>query len=271
MMSKINFNKGDKKMTSFEVLKQTFTVVFVISIFDFMFYLMYVEDGTIIPLVVCGLPLTLILIVLFTQSMMHFLGIGQMVITNGNEMVLRTSRSGLKKTSRFSSLSKMITNPMAKMMMKDVDKDGDGRVSFDEWAEMSFEDLSINQRPWDWDFKMAYEKISKKFDLPSNNSPISFEDFSVYTDSEDRTNFDEIDTDNDGFITKEQFVDYFWELGKSELNELRIEFDKYDLDGDGYLSLEELSTLISSSNQEDWAEEKPEVEEKSDDWWSEEN
>jgi hypothetical protein len=35
--------------------------------------------------------------------------------------------------------------------------------------------------------------------------------------------------------------------------------------------LEELSTLISSSNQEDWAEEKPEVEEKSDDWWSEEN
>ena len=262
MMSKINFNKGDKKMTSFEVLKQTFTVVFVISIFDFMFYLMYVEDGTIIPLVVCGLPLTLILIVLFTQSMMHFLGIGQMVITNSNEMVLRTSRSGLKKTSRFSSLSKMVTNPMAKMMMKDADKDGDGRVSFDEWAEMSFEDLSINQRPWDWDFKMAYEKISKKFDLPSNNSPISFEDFSVYTDSEDRTNFDEIDIDNDGFITKEQFVDYFWELGKSELNELRIEFDKYDLDGDSHLSLEELSTLISSSNQEDWAEEK------TDNWWS---
>ena len=147
--------------------------------------------------------------------------------------------------------------------MKDVDKDGDGRVSFDEWAEMSFEDLSINQRPWDWDFKVAYEKISKKFDLPSNNSPISFEDFSVYTDSEDRTNFDEIDTDNDGFITKEQFVDYFWELGKSELNELRIEFDKYDLDGDGYLSLEELSTLISSGDQEDWAEEK------TDNWWLE--
>ena len=98
-MSKINFNKGDKKMTSFEVLKQTFTIVFVISIFDFMFYLMYVEDGTIIPLVVCALPLTLILIVLFIQSMMHFLGIGQMVITNSNEMVLRTSRSGLKTVS----------------------------------------------------------------------------------------------------------------------------------------------------------------------------
>jgi len=71
-MSKINFNKGDKKMTSFEVLKQTFTVVFVISIFDFMFYLMYVEDGTIIPLVVCALPLTLILIVLLLSLFCSF-------------------------------------------------------------------------------------------------------------------------------------------------------------------------------------------------------
>ena len=262
-MSEINFHPDDKIMTLSDLIKKVGNIIFVLSIFILFSYLYYIEDDTIIPLIVCGLPLTLMVIALLIQSIMHVSGFGKMVITNDNQMVLRTSRSGLKKTSRFSSLSKMITNPMAKMMMKDVDKDGDGRVSFDEWTEMSFEDLSMNQRPWDWDFKMAYEKISKKFDLPSNNSPMSFEDFSVYTDSDDRTNFDEIDTDNDGFITKEQFVDYFWELGKSELNELRIEFDKYDLDGDGYISLEELSTLISSGDQEDWAEEK------TDNWWLE--
>ena len=183
-MPEINFSKSDKKMTTFEVMKQTFTFVFVICIFDFMFYMMYIEEGTIaslIPMIVCGLPLTLILLILLLQSMKHFLGFGHMVITSDNEMVLRTSSSGLEKTSRFSSLSKMITNPMAKMMMREADKDGDGQISFDEYIDMAFDDLSINEKPWEWDFKMAYERISKQFDLPSSNLPISFEDFSIYT------------------------------------------------------------------------------------------
>ncbi|MDG1547917.1 MAG: hypothetical protein P8Q56_04175, partial [Candidatus Thalassarchaeaceae archaeon] len=151
-------------MTTFEVMKQTFTFVFVICIFDFMFYMIYVEEGTtssLIPMIVCGLPLTLILLILLLQSMKHFLGFGHMVITSDNEMVLRTSSSGLEKTSRFSSLSKMITNPMAKMMMREADKDGDGQISFDEYIDMAFDDLSINEKPWEWDFKMAYERISK--------------------------------------------------------------------------------------------------------------
>lgn len=275
-MPEINFNKGDKKMTSFEVIKQIGTIIVVLSIFDSLLINYSLEAGgyqvgdgisgmtsifTIIPLIVCGFPLTLIIMLFIKQVIMHFMGTGKYVISSKNEIILRTPRSGLKKTSRVSSLSKIITNPMAKMMMKEADKDGDGRVSFDEFTEMAFDGLSINERPWNWDFKMAYDKISKKFDLPSDNSPISFEDFSVYTDSEDRTNFDEIDVDNDGFITKEQFVDYFWELGKSELIELRMEFDKCDIDGDGYLSLEELSTFIGA-NQDDWAEEK------ANNWWS---
>jgi len=200
-MSEIKFRKSDKKMTTFEVMKQTFTFVFVICIFDFMFYMMYIEEGTtasLIPMIVCGLPLSLILLVLLTQSMKHFLGFGHMVITSDNEMVLRTSSSGREKTSRFSSLSKMITNPMAKMMMREADKDGDGQISFDEYIDMAFDDLSINEKPWEWDFKMAYERISKQFDLPSGDLPISFEDFSIYTDSEDRTNFDEIDIETMG-------------------------------------------------------------------------
>mgnify|MGYP006190153551 CR=1 FL=1 len=276
-MPEINFNKGDKKMTSFEVIKQIGTIIVVSSIFDSLLIYYSLEAGgyqvgdgisgmtsifTIIPLIVCGFPLTLIIMLFIKQVIMHFMGTGKYVISSKNEIILRTPRSGLKKTSRVSSLSKIITNPMAKMMMKEADKDGDGRISFDELTEMSFDDLTINERPWNWDFKMAYEKISKQFDLPSNNSPISFDDFSVYTDSEDRTNFDEIDIDNDGFITKEQFVDYFWELGKSEFIELRMVFDKYDLDGDGYLSLEELSTLMASNPDGNWAEEKI------NNWWS---
>ena len=264
-MSEIKFRKSDKKMTTFEVMKQTFTFVSVICIFDFMFFISYLQEGTIvslIPMIVCGLPMSLILLILSIQSMKHFLGFGHMVITSDNEMVLRTPSSGRKKTSRLSSLSKMITNPMAKMMMREADKDGDGQISFDEYIDMAFDDLSINEKPWEWDFKMAYERISKQFDLPSGNLPISFEDFSIYTDSEDRTNFDEIDIDNDGFITKEQLIDYLWEQGKSEFTELRIEFDKYDVDGNGYLSLEELSTLISSGHHENWAEEK------TNNWWS---
>ena len=265
-MSEINFHSDDKIMTSPEVFKNHGTALFVFSIFNLMFVSNYfAEDGSIfsiLGLACCSLPLTLFSIMILKQSTMHILGFGTMVTTMENEIVLRTSRSGLEKTSRFSSLSKIITNPMAKMMMKEADKDGDGRISFDELTEMSFDDLTINERPWNWDFKMAYEKISKQFDLPSNNSPISFDDFSVYTDSEDRTNFDEIDIDNDGFITKEQFVDYFWELGKSEFIELRMVFDKYDLDGDGYLSLEELSTLMVSNPDGNWAEEKI------NNWWS---
>lgn len=277
-MPEINFNKGDKKMTSFEVIKHVGFGIVVFSIFDLVLILGSLDAGeeigattgipgmtsicTIIPLIVCGIPLTLGIMLFIKQVIMHFMGTGKYVISTKNEIILRTPRSGLKKTSRVSSLSKIITNPMAKMMMKELDKDGDGRVSFDEFTEMAFDDSSINQRPWDWDFKMAYDKISKKFDLPSDNPPISFDDFSVYTDSEDRTNFDEIDADNDGFITKEQFVDYFWELGKSKFIEVKMEFDKCDLDGDGYLSLEELSTLMASNPDDNWAEEKI------NNWWS---
>ena len=182
-MPEINFNKGDKKMTSFEVIKQIGTIIVVFSIFDSLLIYYSLEAGgyqvgdgisgmtsifTIIPLIVCGFPLTLIIMLFIKQVIMHFMGNGKYVISSKNEIILRTPRSGLKKTSRVSSLSKIITNPMAKMMMKEADKDGDGRVSFDEFTEMAFEGSSINERPWNWDFKMAYDKISKKFDLPSN-------------------------------------------------------------------------------------------------------
>ena len=196
-MTEIKIRKSDKELTSYEVLMKVGNMLVGLLAFVGVSIFFGVSEGTIIPVIICGLPLTLIVIMLLYQVMMHFLGYGKMVITSENEIVLRTPRSGRKKTSRkktsiFTSLSKMITNLMAKMMMREADKDGDGRISFDEWIDAS----TIN---------------------------------------------------------------------KSELNELRIEFDKCDVDGDGYLSLEELRIFISSSNQENWGEEK------TNNWWEKSN
>ena len=196
-MTEIKIRKSDKELTSYEVFMKVGNMLVALLAFVGVSIGFGVSEGTIIPVIICGLPLTLIVIMLLYQMMMHFLGYGKMVITSKNEIVLRTPRSGRKKTSKkktsiFTSLSKMITNPMAKMMMREADKDGDGRISFDEWIDAS----SIHE---------------------------------------------------------------------SELNELRIEFDKCDIDGDGYLSLEELRIFISSSNQENWAEEK------TNNWWEKSN
>ena len=150
------------------------------------------------------------------------------------------------------------------------DLDGDGKISYEEALDMYFEDASKSEKPWEWDFKEAYERISKRFDLPPGNDPISYDDYCVYTDSEDRTEFDKVDTDNDGIITKEQFIEMIWKGGNSELNEIKTLFDFCDKDGDGFLSVEEFAKFMTGQD-DNWAEEKPKVEEKSDDWWSEED
>ena len=161
-------------------------------------------------------------------------------------------------------------NRMAKGFMSSADLDGDGKISYEEALDMYIgEEFGSSGKPWEWDFKEAYERISKEFDLPSGNDPIPFDDYCVYTDSEDRTEFDKVDTDNDGIITKEQFIEMFWKGGNSELNEIRTHFDACDEDGDGFLSVEELAKFMTGQD-DNWAEEKPKVEEKSDNWWSEE-
>jgi hypothetical protein len=131
-MSKINWKKGDKKMTTIEVIKQTFTIVSVISIFDIAFYMMYImPEGTIIPLIACGLPLTLIMIAVIPQFIMHFLGVGQMVITSDNQMILRTSKP-IK--SHFKPSGSSFT-PLIQVAKDDSDNDEDTEVeeSSDWW------------------------------------------------------------------------------------------------------------------------------------------
>ncbi len=132
-MAEIIFHPYDREMSALEIAKNVGFAVFVISVFEGMFYAMYLEEQNLIPLL-CGVPLGLILVMLLGQCAMHFLGYGAMVM-NGNTMVLRTSRSGKKSKSMLDPLARVILAPMARTFIRDMDKDGDSRLSFEEFLD----------------------------------------------------------------------------------------------------------------------------------------
>ena len=133
-MADINFHPNDKVMSSLEVAKNGGYFVFGLLVFEVAFYAMY-QEGSEIPALLCGIPLGLMLVAIASQCVMHFLGLGAMVMNDGN-MTLRTSRSGKKRgKSIFAPLERIILAPMSRAIMRDIDKDGDGRISFDEMME----------------------------------------------------------------------------------------------------------------------------------------
>ena len=133
-MADINFHPDDKVMSSLEVAKNGGNFVFGLLVFEVAFYAMY-QEGSETPALLCGIPLGLMLVAIASQCVMHFLGLGAMVMNDGN-MTLRTSRSGRKRgKSIFAPLERIILAPMSRAIMRDIDKDGDGRISFDEMME----------------------------------------------------------------------------------------------------------------------------------------
>ena len=133
-MADINFHPDDKVMSSLEVAKNGGYFVFGLLVFEVAFYAMYLE-GSEIPALLCGIPLGLMLVAIASQCAMHFLGLGAMVMNEGT-MTLRTSRSGKKRGKGiFAPLERIILAPMSRAIMRDMDKDGDGRISFDEMME----------------------------------------------------------------------------------------------------------------------------------------
>ncbi|MEC8913805.1 MAG: EF-hand domain-containing protein, partial [Candidatus Thermoplasmatota archaeon] len=150
-MAEINFHPDDREMSTLELAKNLGIVVSVLSVFEVMFYAMFLEGQVLMP-VLCGFPLGLILVALLWQCAMHFLGYGTMVM-NGNEIVLRTPRSGKRSKSILDPLARVVLAPMAKMYMRDMDKDGDGRLSLEEVLD-EMDDLS----------KAEYAEIRKLFD-----------------------------------------------------------------------------------------------------------
>ena len=129
-MAEINFHPDDREMSTLEIAKNMGLIVLVLSVFEVIFYAMFLEGQFLLPLF-CGFPLGLILVALLWQCATHFLGYGTMVM-NGNEMVLRTPRSGKRGKSILDPLARIVLAPMARMYMRDMDKDGDGRLSFEE-------------------------------------------------------------------------------------------------------------------------------------------
>ena len=220
-MSKINIHPTDRIATFQEVSKQIGMFTAVILIFIFVFFIpmsqgmMSTETCNEITLecevvdddifsVVIGYALSgcfsLILIAIWSQVLMAIIGKGKFVIDENNSVTLRTSKSGTRKPGRLDFIGRIIQTPFANMIMNDADKDGDRKISFDEFIEEMFQDVG----------------------------------------------------------------------SKSEFQEMKDEFDRYDTDGDGYITYRELQDSIISGG-ENWAEEKPDVEDKPDDWWSEEN
>ena len=133
-MADINFHPDDKVMSSLEVAKNGGYFVFGLLVFEVAFYAMY-QEGSEIPALLCGIPLGLMLVAIASQCVMHFLGLGAMVMNEGT-MVFRTPRSGKKRgESILAPLERIILAPMSRLIMRDMDKDGDGRISFDEMME----------------------------------------------------------------------------------------------------------------------------------------
>ena len=134
-MADINFHPDDKVMSGQEVVKNAGFMVAVIMVFEVMFLSATAADGGVVLLVACGIPMGLIGVAVLSQSVMHFLGLGKMVMNEGT-MVLRTPRSGKKREKGIlASLERIILAPMSRAIMRDMDKDGDGRISFDEMME----------------------------------------------------------------------------------------------------------------------------------------
>ena len=133
-MAEINLHPDDTVMSGQEVVKKVGGILAGLLFFEAMFYAMYLE-GEVIMAMLCGAPLGLMAVALASQCAMHFLGMGQMVMNEGT-MVLRTPRSGKKREKGIlSSLERIILAPMSRAIMRDMDKDGDGRISFDEMME----------------------------------------------------------------------------------------------------------------------------------------
>ena len=133
-MAEINLHPGDKVMSGLEVAKGGGSFVVGLLIFEVMFYAMYLE-GEVIPALLCGIPMGLMMVAIASQCVMHFLGLGKMVMNEGT-MVFRTPRSGKKRGKGFlAPLERIILAIFSRGIMREMDKDGDGRISFDEMME----------------------------------------------------------------------------------------------------------------------------------------
>ena len=274
-MSKVKLYHGEREATFIEKLKGFLLVNGVILIFLFAFFIpmangtAFTEDCD--PSIDCepgGDMFTVVigysfsgcfvigLILVWYQAFLVVTGKAVMVMTSGNSSTIRRVGSNPNSTG-----GGMFSNLATKGMMRALDIDGDGKLSFDEAATFYFQDKEAPLKFVVPDFKKAYEIISRELDLPLGDLSISFDDYCVYTDSEDKAKFDKIDTDNDGMISKDQLIESIWNDGDSELEKIRAHFNDCNSDGDGFLSREEFEKFMIPPDESKSTE-------KTDEWWS---
>jgi len=274
-MSKVKLYHGEREATFIEKLKGFLLVNGVILIFLFAFFIpmangtAFTEDcdpsidcepGGDMFSVVIGYSFSgcfvIGLILVWYQAFLVVTGKAVMIMTSGNSSTIRRVDSDLNTTG-----GGMFSNFATKGMMRALDIDGDGKLSFDEAATFYFQDKEAPLKFVVPDFKKAYEIISRELDLPLGDLSISFDDYCVYTDSEDKAKFDKIDTDNDGMISKDQLIESIWNDGDSELEKVRAHFNDCNSDGDGFLSREEFEKFMIPPDESKSTE-------KTDEWWS---
>ena len=274
-MSKVKLYHGEREATFIEKLKGFLLVNGVILIFLFAFFIpmangtAFTEDcdpsidcepGGDMFSVVIGYSFSgcfvIGLILVWYQAFLVVTGKAVMVMTSGNSSTIRRVGSNPNSTG-----GGMFSNLATKGMMRALDIDGDGKLSFDEAATFYFQDKEAPLKFVVPDFKKAYEIISRELDLPLGDLSISFDDYCVYTDSEDKAKFDKIDTDNDGMISKDQLIESIWNDGDSELEKVRAHFNDCNSDGDGFLSREEFEKFMIPPDESKSTA-------KTDEWWS---
>ena len=273
-MSKVKLYHGEREATFIEKLKGFLLVNGVILIFLFAFFIpmangtAFTEDCD--PSIDCEPGGDMFSVVIgYSFSGCFVIGLilvwyqAFLVVTGKVVMVMTSTLSTIRRvgSNPNSTGGGMFSNYATKGMMRALDIDGDGKLSFDEAATFYFQDKEAPLKFVVPDFKKAYEIISRELDLPLGDLSISFDDYCVYTDSEDKAKFDKIDTDNDGMISKDQLIESIWNDGDSELEKVRAHFNDCNSDGDGFLSREEFEKFMIPPDESKSTE-------KTDEWWS---
>ena len=158
-MPEVNLHPDDTVMSGTEVAKKAGGTLAGLLFFEAMFYALY-QEGEVIMALLCGAPLGLMALALASQCAMHFLGMGQMVLNEGT-MTLRTSRSGKSRGKGIlASLERIILAPLFVLAMRDLDKDGDGRFSYDEMME----EVDLDSKKDIMEMQELFEKHDKDGD-----------------------------------------------------------------------------------------------------------
>ncbi|QQP54810.1 Calmodulin-related protein [Caligus rogercresseyi] len=118
-------------------------------------------------------------------------------------------------------------------MIAQVDKDGDGGISFSEFLEM-------NQR-------FRHHHHTQRGSAPGSNPNISSSLSNNSVEERARIAFNAYDRNRAGYITKAKFKKTSKSMTEAQIDAV---FEKYDRNGDGRLSFEEFKGLMTSNQRQ---------------------